>query len=82
MESREIRKGSNTSNSVTEANITIEGHQLTFQESMTLRVAINSFLIDLSKGSMGTGDTGRRIAASYRLHARAIQKYIMERKHS
>ena len=61
-----------------EANITIAGHQLTFQESMTLRVAMNSFLMSLNDGHMGDDDTGRRIAANYRLHTRAILRYIHE----
>lgn len=61
-----------------EANITIAGHTLTDQESSTLRVAMNHFLMDLNNGAMGDDDNGIRIAASYRLHTRAIIKYIHE----
>ena len=78
MESRKIRKGPDSGPELTEANITIAGHQLTFQESMTLRVAMNHFLSEINDGALGNDDTGRRIAANYRLHTRAILKYIHE----
>ena len=72
-----IQKGKKM-RAINEASVTIAGHDLTFQESMTLRVAMNDFLLNLDSGSLGNDDTGRRIAANYRLHARAILRYIHE----
>lgn len=68
----------NPEGKIEEATITIAGHTLTFQESATLRVAMNSFLMSLDNGSLGDDDMGIRIAASYRLHTRAILAYIHE----
>jgi len=61
-----------------EANITIAGHDLTFQESMTIRVAMNHFLSYLNNEGMGNDDNGKRITASYRLHTREILRFIHE----
>lgn len=63
---------------IQEASVTIAGHDLTFQESLTLRVAMHNFLMCLDNGDLGDDDTGRRIAANYRLHTRAILRYIHE----
>lgn len=81
MEPREIRKGSNPSNRVNEtkeANIIIEGHHLTYQESMTIRVAMNNFLMTLNEEGLGDDDLGKKLTASYRLHARSVLKFIHE----
>jgi len=67
-----------TDQKIKEADITIEGHQLSFQESMTLRVAMNSFLMSLNEEGLGNDDHGIKMTAYYRLRARAILKYIHE----
>lgn len=49
-----------------EAEITISGVALTEAQSMTVRVALGSFVMELSApDSLGTDDTGRKIAAGY-----------------
>lgn len=62
---------------IKEATVIIGGHHLTFQESMTLRVAMNSFLMSLDEENvLGDDDHGKTMAAGYRLHARQILNYI------
>jgi hypothetical protein len=57
-----------------EANITIAGHDLTFQES----IAMNHFLSYLTNKGLGDDDNGKRITANYRLHTREILHFIHE----
>ncbi len=56
-----------TQNGITEADITINGVQLTFAQSMTLRVAIGGFLMDL-QGSLAEDKHGRAMVGLYRSH--------------
>jgi hypothetical protein len=65
--------------SQSEATITIAGTQLTFAQSMTLRVAICAFAIDMSKkNALGSDDTGRAIAAAYRERSEEIIQLILK----
>ena len=74
---KKIEKHPTTNREIKEATVIIAGNHLTFQESMTLRVAINSFLMSLDEeNALGDDDHGKRMAAGYRLHARQILNYI------
>ncbi len=59
---------------VEEANVIINGKRLNIGESMTLRVALNNFLIDL-----GTYDDGSEIWKLYESAAKQILKLMMEK---
>ena len=64
---------------IKEASVVIAGNTLTFQESMTLRVAISSFLMSMKDDdSLGVDLHGRIMTKSYRKHASTIQRYIHE----
>jgi hypothetical protein len=49
-----------------EALITIGGVALTFAQSMTVRVALGSFQLELSANGMGDDETGKRLCANYK----------------
>lgn len=56
-----------------EPKITINGHELTEAQAMTVRVAVNSFLVEMSNpGALGHDDQGRAIANGYRKRAKEI----------
>ena len=61
-----------------EAHITINWHHLTFAESMTLRVAISSFLMNMKEEGLGDDKIGKSLAQNYTKNASNIQNYIME----
>ena len=63
---------------IKEASVVISGHVLSFQESMTLRVAITSFLMSLKEDGLGDDEHGRAMTKAYCKHASAIQRYILE----
>lgn len=50
---------------MTEPNIVINGVQLTVAQSMTVRVAIESFAMDLQRNGLGNDETGKAIAKGY-----------------
>lgn len=53
-------------NEMIEADITINGKALTFAESMTLRVAVSSYLMSMNEpNALGPDLQGREIAAGY-----------------
>lgn len=55
---------------INEARITINGIPLTFAQSCTLRVALNSFMSDMSKpAALGTDARGLSIQKLYRNHS-------------
>lgn len=50
----------------TEADITINGKPLSFAQSMALRVAVSSFILQMNEpGALGNDETGLRIAGAY-----------------
>jgi len=63
----------------TEADIVINGHKLTFAESMTLRVAIGSFRIGLSDKHMREG-IGEMLAHNYDKLAATIEKMLLDKE--
>lgn len=58
---------------VKEADIVINGVKLTFAQSMTLRVAICSFLSDMSKeDALGTDEHGKFMSNAYASRSQEI----------
>lgn len=56
-----------------EANIVINGQQLSEQESMTLRVAIGCFIISMAEPEpLGSDEHGETMTVSYRKHLDTI----------
>lgn len=56
---------------IKEADIVISGVKLTEAQSMTLRVALNSWLLWLEENGLGDDENGRALADGY--HARGIE---------
>lgn len=50
---------------MTEASIVINGVELTDAQSMTVRVALGSFSIDLHENGLGNDDHGRAMREGY-----------------
>jgi hypothetical protein len=50
---------------IKEADITIEGVRLTLAQSMTVRVAVSSYMMDMRMDGLGDDETGKAIAAGY-----------------
>ena len=48
-----------------EAEITINGITLTLAQSMTVRVAVSSFLMSLQESGLGDDEHGKTMTASY-----------------
>lgn len=59
-----------------EADIIINGVKLSDAESMTLRVALGSFTIDLINNGMGKDEVGKTICNNYLRHSRNIVNLI------
>lgn len=57
-----------------EAKITIGGVELSYAQSMTLRVAIAAF--DTTPGSLGDDEHGMKMAANYRRNCAEIEQLI------
>ena len=60
----------------TEAAVVINGRQLSFAESMTLRVAVSSMRISLQSDVMRQG-LGEGLADGYDVHLRRIEQLII-----
>ena len=56
-----------------EPNIIINGYILSEAEVMTVRVALETFSIDLSEGSMGTDSHGLKMADRYQTNIGTIR---------
>ena len=66
-----------------EARITINGQPLTTAQSMTIRVALSLFLMDMNNESALGGDaTGEDIRQNYLARGREIFKLIREVRHT
>lgn len=62
-----------------EAVITISGTDLTFGQSMTVRVAIENFAMSLvEENALGDDDLGRSIAEGYKARISEIRALIAE----
>jgi hypothetical protein len=48
-----------------EAEIIIDGKKLTVGESMTVRVALSSFISDMQENGLGDDEIGKAIAEGY-----------------
>ena len=53
-----------------EAGIIINGHRLSNAESMTIRVALNSFINSLNDDGLGDDDHGRKMVELYTANAK------------
>lgn len=62
-----------------EATVTINGITLTTAESMTLRVAIASFLTDLSANGLGDDEHGKFMKDAYMRTGSMIQQLLINR---
>ena len=60
----------------TEADVTINGTHLNFSQSMTLRVALSSFLTDLSQDPYMIANLGE-IGPKYIARGREIEKLML-----
>jgi hypothetical protein len=60
---------------MSEPAITINGHTLTSAQAMTVRVAIESFAVDLQAG-LGDDEHGRTMTAAYKDRIREIRGLI------
>lgn len=56
--------------------ITIWGKELTIGQSMTIRVAIESFALDLSQNGLGNDEQGKRIVEGYLKNIEEIRSII------
>lgn len=59
-----------------ESEVIINGTTLSTAQSMTLRVAINSFLTTMVEGALGDDDHGRAMVEGYRSSGLKIQNLI------
>lgn len=62
-----------------EAAITIEGKRLTTAQSMTIRVALNNFSLDLHHDGLGDDENGKTLVKSYLKRIDEIQNMLIER---
>jgi len=60
-----------------EARIIINGVELTLGQSMTLRVALQSFAMDLKENGLGSDETGKSIAKGYLARISEMNDLIM-----
>ena len=61
---------------INEADITINGVKLTSGQAMTIRVALQSFAVDLLSNGLGGDDTGEKIKDAYLARMREINAII------
>lgn len=57
--------------------ITIWGKELSIYQSMTIRVAIESFAIDLMHNGLGDDDMGKKMVAGYMQRIEEIRALIL-----
>jgi len=60
-----------------EARIIINGVELTLGQSMTLRVALQSFAMDLKENGLGSDEMGKSIAKGYLARISEMNNLIM-----
>jgi hypothetical protein len=57
---------------IKEANIIINGQECTDSESMTIRVALSSFLMDLNDNGLGDDTHGKVMTSGYKANIFSI----------
>lgn len=62
-----------------EPTITINGQTLTVGQAMTVRVALESFAMDLTKRGLGNDEHGKAMTHNYRANIDAIRALIFKR---
>lgn len=64
---------------ISEPKISIQGIELSLAESMTFRMALTSFLIDMkTENPLGEDKHGKEMQRLYLLHGRAIMSYMLK----
>ena len=74
MESR----GNNMNDKYQEPRITINGTELTAGQSMTVRVAISSFIINMQSDGLGDDEHGKIMTAAYLERAREVEGLLVK----
>tara|TARA_R110000737_G_scaffold319536_1_gene330788 strand:+ start:414 stop:734 length:321 start_codon:yes stop_codon:yes gene_type:complete len=59
-----------------ESNIIVDGRQLANAESMTIRVALNSFISELNDNGLGDDDHGKSMVKIYTENAQTVLETI------
>lgn len=59
-----------------EATIVINGHQLNDAQSMTIRVALNNFAMELNSNGLGDDEHGRRMTRLYKERIKEINSFL------
>lgn len=66
---------------MSEPIITINGHTLTEGQAMTLRVAVEVFIADLTENGLGDDLHGQRMQEAYLSNLAYIQSYLFNRSY-
>jgi hypothetical protein len=61
-----------------EPHIVINGYTLAKGEAMTVRVALESFAMDMEVDGLGDDEHGKRMSEAYLKNIHSIRKYIFE----
>jgi hypothetical protein len=61
-----------------EPNLVINGHVLSDGQTMTFRVALETFVISLQKEGLGEDDTGKAITEGYLNCAKEIRRFMFD----
>lgn len=61
-----------------EAHVIINGVELTAGQSMTLRVAVTSYLMEMTTNGLGDDKTGKEIARGYSKRCQEIIDLILK----
>jgi hypothetical protein len=61
-----------------EATISIEGVELSYAESLTVRVALSSFLSDMAHNGLGSDSIGKSIAEGYLRNGRRVESLLIK----
>ena len=64
----------------TEADISINGTKLSVAESMTMRVALESFVSDILVNGIGEDEHGRRMTEAYTNCVLSIRELIYQKR--
>lgn len=63
--------------SFSEATVTINGHKLSFAESMTLRVALETYLLQLEEMVKDPAKQPPGVLDNYRVHGQKIREFMV-----
>ena len=70
-----------TTGGLMESKIIVNGYELTEAQSMTLRVALESFASDLHDNGLGDDDVGKRITTNYLARIDEIREVLYQPAH-